>query len=133
MMSSDQQSDEIGNNHTYLYTGGQPDESVGKGITHVIVQDGVSSIDDEAFYFWVHLVSVHMPSSVITIGVRAFWGCISLSVVINLPTSLQQISPIAFINCTSLSVIELLDSLKVLVKMLSNYVNLCPELQYHHP
>ena len=53
---------------TYLYTGGVPDESEGKGITRVIVQDGVLSIYDNAFKNWKDLVSVRIPPSVTRIG-----------------------------------------------------------------
>ena len=42
---------------TYVYTGGKPDKSEGEGITHVIVQDGVLSIDDNAFEGWEDLQS----------------------------------------------------------------------------
>ena len=52
------------NTITYLYTGGQPDYSDGVGITHVIVEDGVTSINYEAFAWWTYLISVHIPPSV---------------------------------------------------------------------
>ena len=50
--------------NTYLYTGDVDTDHIEKeGITHLIVQDGVSIIYDRDFYHWEDLVSVHIPSS----------------------------------------------------------------------
>ena len=78
------------NTHTYLYCGGQPDRSEGRGITHVIVKDGVTSIEFGAFRGWYYLVSVNIASSVTRIGVGAFSACESLSS-IHIPDSVQVI------------------------------------------
>ena len=89
------------NGNTYIYQGGRPDLTTGNGITHVIVKDGVTSIDNSAFAFWKDLISVHIPSSVTAIGQEAFDGCSSLTF-INLPESLQRIGTWAFYNCSTI-------------------------------
>lgn len=43
------------------------------GLTSVTIGDGVTIIDDDAF-FDCHLTSVYIPNSVVSIGIRAFYG-----------------------------------------------------------
>ena len=99
------------NNNAYFYDGGRPNRTAEDGITHVIVKDGVTSIDDNAFKNWKDLISVDIPSSVTTmIDREAFYGCSSLSS-IDLPESLQRIDYLAFGGCVNLSEINLPNSL----------------------
>lgn len=48
-------------------------------ITKVIIQDGVTSIGDNAFYECSNLANVTIPDSVTSIGRRAFDNCSSLT------------------------------------------------------
>ncbi|MDR0438503.1 MAG: leucine-rich repeat protein [Bacteroidales bacterium] len=97
-------------------------------IKTVIIEDGVTSIGDEAFYGCVSLTSatisgtvarigdyafyecetlasIVIPNGVIYIGVSAFMGCSALTSV-NIPGSVTLIERDAFLDCGALSSIE---------------------------
>jgi hypothetical protein len=65
-------------------------------ITYTVV-----SLDDYSFYGCTSLVSVRIPSSVITIGILAFDTCSSLASVI-IPSSITTFGDQAFGNCQNL-------------------------------
>ena len=67
----------------------------------VVIPDGVTYIDDEAFKGCDKLTKVTIPSSVDYIGYNAFDGCASLETVI-IPDSVTTIGDEAFFGCTSL-------------------------------
>ena len=48
--------------------------SANEDITNVVIPEGVTSIDDYAFYDCSNLTSVTIPDSVTYIGNGAFWG-----------------------------------------------------------
>lgn len=50
----------------------------GKGYTSVVVEEGVTSIGNYAFYNNKNLVSVEIPSTVEKVGAQAFGGCTGL-------------------------------------------------------
>ncbi|MDE7380816.1 MAG: leucine-rich repeat domain-containing protein [Muribaculaceae bacterium] len=62
----------------------------------------VTSIEDEAFEYCFHLISVEIPGSVTTIGNSAFSSCSSLTSV-SLADGLTSIGASAFNDCSSLA------------------------------
>ena len=94
-------------------------------IESVVIEDGVTSIGEFAFYDFIHLTSMSIansvtkignaafydcssltsldiPNSVIEIGNGAFYGCYELTS-ITIPSGVKVISPVLFFNCTGLT------------------------------
>jgi len=71
-------------------------------IKTIIIDDGIASIGDNAFYDCSNLTSVTIPNSVTSIGYRAFYSCSSLTSVI-IGNSVTSIGNNAFWSCSSLS------------------------------
>ena len=77
-------------------------------ITKVVIQEGVTSVGNYAFYLdYTNLAEVQLPSTITTIGNAAFEGCTGLETVTfaknsNDESSLTTISANAFKQCTSL-------------------------------
>lgn len=84
----------------------QPWADYVSSVKKVIIQDGITSIVDHAFYRCTNLNSVVIPDGVTYIGTRAFSGCGNLGSV-TLPDSLEAISVEAFADCTALTDIEI--------------------------
>lgn len=78
-------------------------------ITSVIIEDGITSIHDQAFWYCTSLVSVSIPDSVTYIGEYAFAVCSSL-VSVNIPDSVTYIGDGAFSDCRSLTSVNIPDS-----------------------
>ncbi len=70
-------------------------------IKSVAILDGITSIDDGAFFDCSSLASVTIPDSVTSIGEYAFENCTSLTSV-TIPNSVTSIGEYAFENCESL-------------------------------
>ena len=70
-------------------------------ILSVVVEDGVTSIGDYAFYF-CNMTSVTIPEGVTNIGACAFYDCSSLTNV-TIPDSMTHIGYEAFCYCNSLA------------------------------
>jgi len=70
-------------------------------ITDVIIEEGVTSIEDNAFERLKRLKSVKIPNSVTSIGKSAFSGCHSLTS-ITIPNSVTSIGKDAFNGCHSI-------------------------------
>jgi len=70
------------------------------------LEDGRTSIEEEAFFSWEHLTDVHLPFDLESIGNRAFSFCISLST-LNFTNNLKYIGEEAFIGCVNLLDIDL--------------------------
>ena len=71
-------------------------------IKSVVIEAGVTSIGDYAFYKCSSLASVTIPDSVTSIGSSAFRGCSSLASV-TIPDSVTSIGGGAFCDCSSLA------------------------------
>ena len=80
-----------------------------KDIKTVIINEGVTSIGNHAFYWCESLTSIEIPDSVTSIGDSAFEDCSSLTS-IEIPGSVTSIGDYAFSDCDSLTSIEIPDS-----------------------
>ena len=78
-------------------------------ITSVTIPDSVTTIGSSAFSGCTGLTSITIPDSVTTIGSSAFSGCTSLASV-TIPNSVTTIGSSAFSSCTSLTSITIPDS-----------------------
>ena len=75
-------------------------------IQHVVIEDGATSIGQDAFYYESNLQTVSLPSSLTSIGLEAFFNCSQLTT-INLPEGLISIGEFAFEDCYGLTIVEL--------------------------
>jgi hypothetical protein len=71
-------------------------------LTSVIIQDGVTCIEEYAFYGCSNLTSVVIPDSVTSIGEGAFRDCTGLTSVV-IPDSVTSIEDYAFCGCSNLT------------------------------
>jgi hypothetical protein len=78
-------------------------------IEAVIIEDGVTSIGEEAFHSCNNLTSVTIGNSVADIGSYAFYGCSSLGL-ITIPDNVTSIGNGAFAYCSSLGSITIPDN-----------------------
>ena len=76
-------------------------------IVSIIIEDGVTSIGDYAFYDCDNLVSAEIPGSVLTIGQCAFLFCDNLASV-TLSHGITVIKESTFGECTNITSITLL-------------------------
>ena len=77
----------------------------GSEVTELVIPNGITSIEEYAFYGCSSLTSITLPDSVTSIGQYAFYGCSSLTS-ITLPDSVTSIGERAFYNCSSLTSIQ---------------------------
>ena len=95
-------------------------------IRSVVIEDGVTSIGERAFYGCKqYITDISIANSVESIGSSAFSGCVGLTE-ITLPKNLTEIGASAFGGCTALTSIELPASLSVLN---DSAFNACYELE----
>ena len=86
----------------YTYDSRSPWYSCRTYIKRVVMQQGVTSIGDRAFWDCSGLTSVTIPDGVTSIGDSAFSGCTSLTTV-TIPGSVTNVGQYAFYNCSSLT------------------------------
>ncbi len=82
-----------------------------KQIQHVIIPQGVTSIEDGAFAYSFNLISITIPNSVTRIADAVFKGCVSLTS-IHIPNEVTSIGKQAFYFCTGLTSINIPDGVK---------------------
>ncbi|MBR6313434.1 MAG: leucine-rich repeat protein [Clostridia bacterium] len=75
----------------------------------VVLQPGVTSIGDSAFYDCTSLESVTIPDGVLSIGNHSFVGCFALTSV-TIPDGVTSIPPSAFATCLALTSVMIPDS-----------------------
>lgn len=101
----------LGNNSDYGKYIPYPWDSFRYVIEHVVVQEGVTSIGDEAFNAIWSIKSVELPSGITKIGFCAFTDCIELER-LDLPSGLKTIDDYAFNGCRKLSGITIPDGIE---------------------
>ena len=88
-----------------------PWSSQNGNIISVIIENGVTSIGDYAFYDCTSLVDVDIADSVTSIGDDSFGYCSSLKK-INIPDSVESIDKYAFLYCESMESVKLSNTLR---------------------
>ncbi len=78
-------------------------------LANLHLNEGLKSIGDEAFYS-TGLQSIELPSTLVSIGASAFYGCTQLET-FTAPQDLQTIGEQAFFYCTSLKSVQLSEKL----------------------
>lgn len=87
-----------------------PWSHLGQSFTSVVIEEGVTSIGNYAFYGCSSLTTISIPGSVTTIGGRAFYSCNGLTT-ITVPNSVTTIGEAAFAFCGGLTNIIIPNSL----------------------
>ena len=82
-------------------------------ITSVVVEEGVTTVGNEAFSWCQKLASVNLPSTLVRIGDKAFYNCTALSSVV-IPEGVTHIGFCAFQNCPELKAVTIPSSVTVL-------------------
>ncbi len=100
-----------GSMRDYSSSSSAPWYSNRSSIKKVIIESGVTSIGDYAFYNCSILISVTIPDKVRNIGDRTFSGCSSLTSV-TIPDSVTSIDRFAFSGCSSLVKVYITDIAK---------------------
>ena len=90
----------------YSLSNRAPWYSSSSSITSVVINDGVTSIGNGAFYYCTSLTSVTIGNSVTSIGDYAFSGCSGLTSV-TIPNSVTSMGSSAFSYCDSLASVTL--------------------------
>ena len=78
-----------------LYISGNP-------VTKITIPDGITAINDYAFYGYANMTGISIPTGVTSIGTSAFSGCSNLTGV-SIPGSVTSIGDSAFSGCSSLT------------------------------
>lgn len=82
-------------------------------IKSIIIEEGITSIDEFVFNDLANLTTVSFPSTLTRIGNFAFDGCHSLTTV-NFPVNLIQIGDCAFRDCSFLQDVKLPNNLRIM-------------------
>lgn len=106
-----------------------PNAFKGTAVTAVIIPDTVTSIGVSAFENCAHLASVSLPSSLRTIGDRAFASCVVMTR-IDIPAGVISIGASAFERCYALETVYLPASLTSIGDRAFAY---CTELVIYAP
>ena len=92
----------------YTYDSRSPWYSCRTYIKRVVMQQGVTSIGDHAFWDCSGLTSVTIPDGVTSIGDSAFSGCAALTSV-TIPEGVTSIGDSVFSGCTALTAVTISD------------------------
>ncbi|MCQ2515166.1 MAG: leucine-rich repeat protein, partial [Ruminococcus sp.] len=100
-----------GDMNNYIKAAAQPWYDYKTKINSIVIEEGVNSIGDFAFYGCKYATDVTVPDTINSIGKNAFYSCISLKN-IELPASVEYINAYAFYKCTSLQAITIPSGIK---------------------
>ena len=89
---------------------GSPAAQKKDSVKKVVIEDGVTSIGDYAFFDCNSLTDITIPSSITSIGICSFYNCSNLAS-IAIPSSVTSIGDYAFYKCNSLTDITIPDSI----------------------
>ena len=104
------------------YNTNSPFHDKKSNIKSIIIESGVTSIGDYAFYYCTSLTSVTIPDGVTSIGDFAFGYCTSLTNV-TIPDSVTSIGRGAFYYCRSLTSVIIPDSVTSIGERAFAYCN----------
>lgn len=82
-------------------------------IVHLIIPEGLTTIDTDAYLNYTKLASVVIPQSMTKIGLHAFKGCTNLTSVV-IPDNVTILGAFAFTDCTSLMSVVIPESVKTI-------------------
>ena len=85
----------------------------GTSVTKVIIQPGITTIGDRAFYFCQQLTDISIPDTVENIGAYAFCSCTQLQKIL-LPEGIRTIAADAFKNCSGFEQIVVPNSVETI-------------------
>ena len=86
----------------YNWDSGSPATQEKDSVKKVVIEDGVTSIGDYAFFDCNSLTDITIPSSITSIGICSFYNCSNLAS-IAIPSSVTSIGDYAYYNTTSLT------------------------------
>ncbi len=86
----------------YTEAEGAPWQAYADQITSVVVEEGVTSIGNYAFYRIAGITAATLPRNISVIGNYAFWGCTGMAS-ITMPETAEAIGSNAFNSCRSLT------------------------------
>lgn len=90
-------------------------------ITSVIVEEGVTSVGNYAFYGYANLASVVFPETLTSIGNYAFYQCSGLTGNLIIPASVASIGEYTFYQCTGLDGSLIFESSDTVQKTIGRY------------
>ena len=106
---ADHAEDDFFDGDIFIYRRGR---QIPQHVTHVLIDESVDEIEDDAFYECRRLVQVDTHDGLRTVGKRAFFRCTSLRQ-INLKSA-TEIDDYAFHMCTNLESVEFGDRLETI-------------------
>lgn len=86
------------------------DEGVGMGVKRVIIEEGITEMEDYCLGSFIDMTDLELPDSLQKIGKRAFMGCRKLKKV-ELPSGISEIPKACFSGCKSLEEIVIPEKL----------------------
>ena len=82
-------------------------------IKSVVINDGVTSVGANAFYYCMSLTSVTLGQDVASIGMRGFMGCSGMTS-FEFPAAIDSIGASAFMDCEGLTSITFHEGLRII-------------------